>query len=329
MPRIITGHTGTPHISADDVGALLQRIIGNNDYLLTDNPNAVTAVLLGNNIVQLPDAEVVLQGTHIRIQSTDTVTVPQGQNGMKRIDLIVCRYSKDDNGVESAFVDIVQGTPAASDPVAPVVAQGDIRNGATLHEMPLFKVELEGVTIERIVSVFNTITSLKTAFTALSGNLSDIDAASQSRDKALSENIATVDDAVNKRIDIIKTNRILWSGAYYMTASHSIKLPAFTTMPNGVVLAFSRYSDGKASDYDWHCFYVPKIMPAKNNGGGSRFTMVSGLFSSFCSKYLYFKNLNDTVTSISGHDSNNKSGTSASGVKYNNAAFVLRYVIGV
>ena len=152
MPKIITAHTGTPHITADDVGALLKAVIGNNDYLLSDTPETFTATLLDNNTLQLSDAEVVLQGTHIRIQATDKVTIEQGQNGMKRIDFIVCRYSKDDNGIESAEVAVVKGTPSAS-PSAPAVVQGDIRNGETLHEMPLFRVDIEGFTVTTIKNV--------------------------------------------------------------------------------------------------------------------------------------------------------------------------------
>ena len=48
-----------------------------------------------------------------------------------------------------------------------------------------------------------------------------------------------------------------------------------------------------------------------------------GTFGVIASKYLYIHD--DKIT---GSDSNNKSGT-ANGITYNNAGFVLRYVIGV
>ena len=47
-------------------------------------------------------------------------------------------------------------------------------------------------------------------------------------------------------------------------------------------------------------------------------------FSTFAGKYLY---INDT--SITGHANNTATGTGACGIKYTNANYVLRYVIGV
>ena len=50
----------------------------------------------------------------------------------------------------------------------------------------------------------------------------------------------------------------------------------------------------------------------------------SAIFGVMGAKYLY---LHDTE--ITGNADNNKSGTAFSGITYNNAGYVLRYVIGV
>lgn len=324
MPKIITAHTGTPHITADDVGALLKVAIGNNDYLLSDTPETFTATLLDNNTLQLSDAEVVLQGTHIRIQATDKVTIEQGQNGMKRIDFVVCRYSKDDNGIESAEVAVVKGAPSAS-PSAPVVAQGDIRNGETLHEMPLFRVEIEGFTVTSIKNVCETVNSL---YSALQSVL-DL----QTQTKKHTTSISKLSDTVNAtkgtaednktKLNTIYNNKLLWSGSYYMKDTHQITIPAISNQPNGIILVFSDYSDGKGNDWDFHSFVVHKHTVSKHNGSGHRFLMTTSLISLFCTKYLYISN-----TKISGHEYNTKKGTANSGVNYDNSRFVLRYVIG-
>lgn len=325
MPKIITAHTGTPHITADDVGALLKAAIGNNDYLLSDTPETFTAKLLDNNTLQLSNAEVVLQGTHIRIQATDKVTIEQGQNGMKRIDFVVCRYSKDDNGIENAEIAVVKGTPSIS-PNAPVVTQCDIRNGATIHEMPLFKVEIEGFAITAITNVCYTLNSLHSALQSIAGlqsankthsiSLSNITLQLSQLSGKVFENIAS--------INAIKANNLLWSGALYMNANHSITIPSIANQTNGIILVFSYYTNGESAEREFQCFFVPKYLISKQSGNGHRFTMVYGLLSSFCVKYLYITN-----TTIKGHENNNKSGTASSGVKYNNANFVLRYVIGI
>ncbi len=330
MPKIITAHTGMPHITSNDVGALLKAVIGDNDYLLSDAPKTFTATLLDNNTVQLSTAEVVLQGTHVSILATDKVTIDPGQNGMKRIDLIVCRYIKDDNGIESAEIAVVKGTPSAS-PSIPVVIQGDIRNGATIHEMPLFKVEIEDFSVVSLENVCQTVSSL---YSDLQSIL-NLEERSKDQAKFITKNSTAINninadlEQVYTKLNKIYSTNLLWSGSLYMSKNHSITIPIAKStafQPNGIILVFSECIEGTAKDQGFHSFVVPKYL-VKENDLGHRFTMVSGLLSSFCSKYLYIS-MSEMGTSIKGHENNTKSGTSASGVKYNNASFVLRYVIG-
>ena len=120
--------------------------------------------------------------------------------------------------------------------------------------------------------------------------------------------------------------KLLWSGGYYMQASHIIQLSEpISQQPNGIVLVFSRYSSGAAQDYHFNCFFIPKAQIALHPGAGHQFLLsADGSFSLMASKYLYINN-----TSIVGHDNNKASGTGASGISYENNGFVLRYVIGV
>lgn len=123
-------------------------------------------------------------------------------------------------------------------------------------------------------------------------------------------------------------NKVLWSGAYFMTAAHTAILSeAVSKQPNGIVLIFGAYEGGEPKDWRFQHFYVPKKHVAQFSGTGSMFTMVAGAFSKFqyfAGKYLYISD-----TSIKGHDNNMGSGTGESGVKYDNSQIVLRYVIGV
>lgn len=311
MPKIITAHTGTPHISADDVGALLKAVLGSNDYLLSDNPETFTAALLDNNTVQLSEAEVVLQGTHIRIQATDKVTIEQGQSGMKRIDFVVCRYSKDDSGIENAEIAVVKGIPAVL-PSVPTITQGDIRDGTTLHEMPLFKVELEDFAVTKITNICKNLCSADTLMQTLIlllNSLSDIE-------KAVDDNTAKIND--------ISSYKLLWSGVNHMTKEESITNLNIKNQTNGIVLIFQAYENKAIQNWGFHSFFVPKGIVSRKAGCGHNFLLVSGVFENFACKYLYISD-----NKISGHEDNNKSGTSTSGIKYNNAKFVLSYVFGV
>lgn len=120
--------------------------------------------------------------------------------------------------------------------------------------------------------------------------------------------------------------KVLWSGGYYMTASHTISLSEkVSQQKSGIVLVFSRYSGGKVQNYHWNSFFISKEWVRLHGGTGCSFILTTdGLFGLMASKYLYIHD-----DKIGGNDVNGEAGTGASGIKFENNAFVLRYVIGV
>lgn len=120
--------------------------------------------------------------------------------------------------------------------------------------------------------------------------------------------------------------RVLWDGVYYMSANQTATLSQkVSEQPTGIVLVFSRYSSGTAQNYHFNHFFVHKAFVAAHPGVGSQFLMsTDGSLSVVASKYVYIHD-----DSIAGNANNEESGTAASGITYNNAGFVLRYVIGV
>lgn len=119
---------------------------------------------------------------------------------------------------------------------------------------------------------------------------------------------------------------VLWAGSSQMIAGNTAALSELISeQPNGVVLVFSRYSSNTVQNYHFNSFFVSKYMVNQHPGCGHTFMMSTAAdFATFAAKYLY---INDA--SIAGNEQNNKSGTGTSGITYNNAGFVLRYVIGV
>lgn len=118
---------------------------------------------------------------------------------------------------------------------------------------------------------------------------------------------------------------ILWEKAWFMNETQTAELyEPISRQQSGVVLVFSRYSSSTAQDYHWNHFFVPKAFVASHSGQGSQFLMTTdATFSVIASKYLYISD-----TTIKGNANNVASGT-ANGITYNNAGFVMRYVIGV
>jgi hypothetical protein len=118
--------------------------------------------------------------------------------------------------------------------------------------------------------------------------------------------------------------KILWTGGYYMTETHKIPLSeTVSEQPSGIVLVFSRFNDGAAQDTNFQHFFIPKAFVAVKAGFGHTFFMTANKFAVNATKYLY---INDTH--ITGHVDNSATGT-VNGITFNNAGFVLRYVIGV
>ena len=109
-----------------------------------------------------------------------------------------------------------------------------------------------------------------------------------------------------------------------MTAGHKAELSEpITSQPNGIVLVFSRYANAEVQDTNFHHFFIPKTFVMQKNGYGHTFIMAANRFELISTKYLYINN-----THITGHADNNITGT-ANGITFNNASFVMRYVIGV
>lgn len=162
--RIVTGYTGTPHITSNDDQGLLQGIFGTGGYILPVR-SKFAATLISANEVQIGDGEGVFQGVHFRIEpeTTESVTIENGSQGMSRIDLICVRYEKDvDTGVESVSLVVLKGTPAASSPTAPTPTTGNILEGDLLAEMPLYKVEIVNLAVDSVALMASVEPSIST-----------------------------------------------------------------------------------------------------------------------------------------------------------------------
>ena len=125
---------------------------------------------------------------------------------------------------------------------------------------------------------------------------------------------------------VYHTQKVLWQGGMYMTEDHVVPLSeAISAQANGIVLVFSKYTNGAVQEHNFNMFFVPKIwISTRGAAYGTAYTMMDTNFGQICHKYLYISD-----TSISGHANNATSGTGASGIKYANDKYVLRFVYGV
>jgi hypothetical protein len=160
--KIVTGYGGNPHITSNDDQSLNQGVFGADSYVLNVG-NKFARTIVSINEVRIADGEGVMQGVHFRIDpgTYDSVAIENGTSGRNRIDLIVARYEKDSgSGVETVTLEVIKGTPATGTATAPAYTTGNIRSGALLNEMPLYRVNIAGTSISSVTSMFTTMGSL-------------------------------------------------------------------------------------------------------------------------------------------------------------------------
>jgi hypothetical protein len=239
MAKIVTGYTGSEHITSDDWASLNAGLVSAGDAILTFNmPDAVET---SSGVITLPKMELMIQGVHCRTDGTEKVTVATGSQGLYRNDLIVGRYKKaSSSGVESFEIDIVKGT-ASSSPEDPTLTQNDIRAGGTVREAALFRVRLYGSTIQSIEPVISVVKNMfniqGTASSALS-LAKNANAYAKNVDNR-SETLEKRTSSLEKKLDFAGTIRSLSQYAKAAIQSWVSSYDSTTTKPENLGASMS------------------------------------------------------------------------------------------
>ena len=157
--QIIDGYCNEPNIFADDIGEYNTAIWGTRDCVLPAGER-LGYELVSNNEIKIKDGVFSTQGRRgvIKKGTTESCIIENGTQAENRNDLIVIEYAKDSSTlVESHTLKVIKGTPGET-ATDPDVVTGDIQAGDVLHQMPLYRVKLEGlnvVAVERLFSVGN------------------------------------------------------------------------------------------------------------------------------------------------------------------------------
>ena len=153
--EIITGYTGKPHVTSEQDRDVNIGVVGKGSYVLQTGMQ-LAAEVSSNNEIKIRDGVLMHQGctASIKKNTYDSLIIINGSQGMKRIDLIVARYEKNqDNGIESLDLKVIQGTPAESTPTVPEYTEGDIQAGDYVADMPMYQVIIDGLNITEVKKV--------------------------------------------------------------------------------------------------------------------------------------------------------------------------------
>lgn len=123
--------------------------------------------------------------------------------------------------------------------------------------------------------------------------------------------------------DSKSTNKVLATTTAYMHGSQSLALSeAVSKQRHGIVLIWSAYYSGEASNSNFSHYFVPKQFVAAHHSGAGMWCTVLGTDYNM-SKYVIVKD-----TSITGHADNTRAEL-INDVYIHNTNYVLRYVLGV
>lgn len=161
--QIVTGHTGEKHVSAQDdsIRNVMLGEFGGRGVFPVFDQFAATAITA--NEVRVASGYGCNQGRLFKIDrnSYDSCVIENGSVGYKRVDLIVARYLKNEQtGIESCRLVVIKGTPDENSYIDPEYTVGNILNGALQDDMPMYRVKIDGITIdsiERMCTIYESL----------------------------------------------------------------------------------------------------------------------------------------------------------------------------
>lgn len=148
--EIVDGMTGTKHISSDDLAALNTATIGKADCVLSYGED-FKLTMASSTSATLGTGVGMVGGRRFWSASQVSLDVQPGEQGKKRNDLVVARYSTTSDGIEGIQPVVIGGTPTTGTPVDPDTTSDDLK---------LWRIPLDGISIGEPVRLFDPVTPL-------------------------------------------------------------------------------------------------------------------------------------------------------------------------
>lgn len=219
--NLITGYAGTAHITAAGDGAVNAGMFGSGKYVLNVGEKFGYEVI-SNNLIRIKSGYAINQGRKIELAVNDyeEVEIDNGLQGVKRCDLIVMHYEKSlTTGIETATMEVIKGT-SGDDYTDPAYTSGDILNGANEDDFLLYRVKINGLSVEAVEALFTVTDNILEVLDKNAEEISDIK-------KAVSE-VQKVDNSQNTKLNTLEVDskkvlklRTITSGSITVSASGS------------------------------------------------------------------------------------------------------------
>lgn len=160
--KIVSGRTGSPHVTSQQFRQMLEGILGQDSYILTSGEN-LKPELSSNNLLKIRSGMMCHHGciSCVEIGTYDEVTLTNGSHGMQRIDLVVNRYTRNaETEVEKCEWKVITGTAKASSPAVPTYTKSNLQEGDLVDECPVFEIHYNGINVTEVKSLLSVAGSL-------------------------------------------------------------------------------------------------------------------------------------------------------------------------
>ena len=167
---LVTGSHGgdDPHVESKHDALMHAAMLGRSGYILKTRNWTMKPTAKDANNITIPAWDLVVEGRQIYIAAPTDVNIQSGSQGQKRRDLIVARYALNSGtGVETVTLEAIKGKPSAATPADPGVETGSIIGGAIVSDLPLCRVNLDGITITSIDTLVNVMQPLEDVWDSL------------------------------------------------------------------------------------------------------------------------------------------------------------------
>ena len=150
--KIVSGRGADAHVTSAQFRQFIEGTVGSLSCILQTGEH-LEPELASNNLIRVKSGMMCHHGNISSVDNGtyDEITIQNGTQGMKRIDLVVNRYTvEEETEIEKNEWVVIQGTPAESNPVVPAYTEGDLRNGDLIDDCPVFEVELDGINVTEV-----------------------------------------------------------------------------------------------------------------------------------------------------------------------------------
>lgn len=214
--QIVTGKTGTPHVTSQQFRQFIEGTVGQGSYILNSAEN-LEPELVTNNKLKIRSGMMCHHGnlSVVEIGTYDEVTIPNGTQGMKRVILIANRYTRnEETGIEECEWHKFIGASDPDEFKAPTgYTEGNLQEGDLVDDCPVFEIHQDGLNVTEIKKLLTVVPDIPT----LNASLADL---SETESAELRNNFNTLFGYAERRGKMVSIASVFAANQWtYQTAN--------------------------------------------------------------------------------------------------------------